>query len=341
MTDPDGDQREGRTERWDRVPELGGPPLRVRPPVPGTQPRVEEPGAVRTDDAWPADADRSGQTDWSEDTGWSEDTDWSAHTDWPDDSDWSDDADEAAHPADRPRPPRGPWRTAALGVGELLVTAGLVLLLFVGYELYVTDLLTAQRQDELSQELREEWAAGDADPARRALTQVEIGDAFGVLRIPRLGEDYTRVILEGTEEEQLSQGPGHYVDSAMPGEEGNVGLAGHRVGKGSPFLELDAMQPGDPIVVETADNWFVYRVLADDDPSGIPGMQIVPPTAVEVVSPTPNAAPSAAPSGSYLTLTTCHPRYSARQRLVIHARLDGGALSKAQYPDGPAALHDR
>ncbi|MBJ7452797.1 MAG: class E sortase, partial [Blastococcus sp.] len=116
-------------------------------------------------------------------------------------------------------------------------------------------------------------------------------------------------------------------------------FAGHRVGKGSPFLELDAMRPGDPVVVETADSWFVYRVLPDDDPSGIPGMQIVSPSAVEVIAPTPDAAASA-PSGAYLTLTTCHPRYSARQRLVVHARLDGGALSKAQYPDGPDALFE-
>jgi sortase A len=249
---------------------------------------------------------------------------------------------------EQPAAPRGRgfWRSLALGAGELLVTAGVVLLLFVVYEVYVTDLLTAQRQDQLSEELREEWASTPA-PERGTITQVDIGDAFGVLRIPRLGEDYTRVVLEGTQEEQLSQGPGHYVDSAMPGEEGNLALAGHRVGKGSPFLELDAMRPGDPVVVETADSWFVYRVLGDPatgdvdtDPSGIPGMHIVSPSAVEVVSPTPNAAASAAPSGAYLTLTTCHPRYSARQRLIVHARLDGGALSKAEYPDGPDALYE-
>jgi sortase A len=251
----------------------------------------------------------------------------------------------AEQPADPPRG-RGFWRTAALGVGELLVTAGVVLLLFVVYEVYVTDLLTAQRQDQLSEELREEWESAPA-PERGPITRVELGDAFAVLRIPRLGEDYTRVVLEGTEEEQLSQGPGHYVGSAMPGEEGNVAFAGHRVGKGSPFLELDAMRPGDPVVVETADSWFVYRVLGDPatgdvdtDPSGIPGMQIVSPSAVEVIAPTPDAAASAAPSGAYLTLTTCHPRYSARQRLVVHARLDGGALSKAEYPDGPDALYE-
>jgi sortase A len=241
---------------------------------------------------------------------------------------------------EQPAAPRGRgfWRTLALGAGELLVTAGMVLLLFVVYEVYVTDLLTSQRQDQLSEDLREEWDSAPA-PDRGSITRVDLGDAFAVLRVPRLGEDYTRVVLEGTAEEQLSQGPGHYVDSAMPGEQGNLALAGHRVGKGSPFLELDTMQAGDPIVVETADSWFVYRVLPDDDPSGIPGTHVVSPSAVEVVAPTPNDA-GAAPSGAYLTLTTCHPRYSARQRLVIHARLDGGPLSKAEYPDGPDALYE-
>jgi hypothetical protein len=107
------------------------------------------------------------------------------------------------------------------------------------------------------------------------------------------------------------------------------------------------LQPGEPIVLETADSWFVYRVLGDPatgeftgDPSGIPGQQIVRPEDVEVISPTPNAAADAAPTGAYLTLTTCHPRYSARQRLVIHARLDT-AVSKAEMPNGPAALHER
>jgi sortase A len=313
MAGPDGDQGEDRTERWDPLPELGGPPVRVRPPAPGThEPDLPFPDA-RVDDAGPdRDAERV------------------------DDAEWAEGARG-----------RGFWRTTALRLGELLVTAGMVLLLFVVYEVYVTDFLTAQRQDELSTELREQWESEPA-PERGSITQVDIGDAFGVLRIPRLGEDYTRVILEGTEEKQLSQGPGHYVDSAMPGEAGNLALAGHRVGKGSPFLELDTMQPGDPIVVETADSWFVYRVLGDPatgdveaDPSGIPGRHIVSPSAVEVVSPTPNAAATAAPSGAYLTLTTCHPRYSARQRLVVHARLDGGAMSKAQYPDGPDALYDR
>jgi sortase A len=237
------------------------------------------------------------------------------------------------------------WRTVARTFGEVLVTSGLIVLLFVIYEVYVTDVLTERRQSSLSQELHEEW---DRRPAALEPRASLVGDAFAVLHIPRFGPDYQRVVLEGTAEEQLSQGPGHYAGTAMPGQLGNLALAGHRVGKGSPFLELDLLEPGEPIIVETADSWFVYRVLGDAatgdftaDPSGIPGRQIVRPEDIEVISPTPNAAEDAAPTDEYLTLTTCHPRYSAEQRLVIHATLDGTGFSKAELPQGPAALNER
>ncbi|SNR46355.1 class E sortase [Blastococcus mobilis] len=248
----------------------------------------------------------------------------------------------------RPGPAAHPvrWRTVARTLGEVLVTGGLVVLLFVVYELFVTDLLTERTQDQLSQQLRDDWNRPPA--AVVPVHESKVGDAFAVLHIPRLGPDYERVVLEGTEDKQLSQGPGHYPGTAMPGEQGNVAFAGHRVGKGSPFLELDLLVPGDPIIVETADSWFVYRMLGDvatgdvtADASGIPGRRIVRPEDVEVLSPTPYAAQNAAPTGAYLTLTTCHPRYSARQRLIIHASLDGGAISKAELPNGPAALSGR
>ncbi len=102
---------------------------------------------------------------------------------------------------------------------------------------------------------------------------------------------------------------------------------------GSPFLDLDLPRPGDAIVLETRDTWFMYPVLGDPDtsafvgdPSGIPGRQVVSPEDVEVIAPISNGAPNAVPSGAYLTLTTCHPRFSARQRLVLHAALEGPGL---------------
>lgn len=270
-----------------------------------------------------------------------------------------------------PRPPArggGLLRTLSRGIGQTLITLGLVALLFVGYELWVTDYLADREQSALSEQLDEQWAdaptvqpaepaepvpaPSDGSPAPSpapapapAPIDVELGEPLARLHIPRLGEGWARVVVEGTAQVQLAQGPGHYLDTAMPGEQGNFAVAGHRVGRGSPFLDLDRLRPGDAIVVETAGEWYVYRVLGDPasgsfegDASGIPGMQIVRPGDVDVISPTPGGPAGGEASGAYLTLTTCHPKYSAEQRLIIHARLDGGPISKAEAPDGPPAL---
>ena len=222
-------------------------------------------------------------------------------------------------------------RTVGRGVGQLMLTVGYVLVLFVVYELWVTDLQSNARQDELTAELREEWAQPAAVPAA-----LQGGEAFALLHVPRLGADYARAVVEGTGTEELEQGPGHYRGTAMPGEQGNFAVAGHRVGRGSPFLEIDELREGDPVVVETADSWFVYRVLGPADV--VPGQQVVSPSDVSVIAPTPNGPPEGSPTGAYLTLTTCHPEYSARQRLIVHAVLEGGPVTRAEAPDGPAAL---
>ena len=248
------------------------------------------------------------------------------------------------------RPPvqhRDPVGTFMRGLGELMVTAGLVVLLFVVYELYVTDLISGRAQDTLSQELRDDWGqepAAAAPPVEP--TDVPVGEAFAFLHVPRLGEDFPRAVVQGTSQAELADGPGHYVDSAMPGQPGNMAVAGHRVGKGSPFLDLDLLRPGDPIVVETAVAWYEYRVLGDPvtgDLSvavdGVPGRQIVAPTAIDVIAPVPGQ-PGVAPTASYLTLTTCHPKYSAQQRLIVHAVLAGPPVSRTELPDGPAALQE-
>ncbi|MGY1744894.1 class E sortase [Blastococcus sp. SYSU D00695] len=234
-------------------------------------------------------------------------------------------------------------RTGVRGVGQALLTLGFVLLLFVVYELYVTDLLADQAQEELSGELRDEWDGGSA--ATPAPITPEAGEPFAFLHIPGLGAGWNRAVVEGTGQDELAEGPGHYVGTALPGEQGNFAVAGHRVGRGSPFLDLDQLRPGDPIVVETADAWYVYRVLGDpatgDFTGGpVPGQQIVTPSDVSVISPTPLAPPEAPPSGAYLTLTTCHPKYSARQRLIVHAFLEGGPVLRADAPDGPPALQE-
>ena len=261
----------------------------------------------------------------------------------------SDAADPATNGA-RDRPRGSLVRTGIRGLGQTLITGGLIVLLFVVYELFITDLMTDQRQEELTDELVQNWENDDPtlgpDLPGGGLSQIPIGDGFAFIRIPALGADYVRVVVEGTTTDALTQGPGHYVDSAMPGELGNFSLAGHRTGKGSPFIDLDVLAPGDAVVIETADTYFTYRVLGDPatgdfgaDASGIPGQQIVSPQDVEVVYPIPGVDDSTiVPTSAYLTLTTCHPKFSNEQRLIIHAVLDGPGLPKAEYPDGPPAL---
>ncbi len=202
-------------------------------------------------------------------------------------------------------------RTLLRGVGQTLITAGVVVLLFCVYELQYTNVYTSQQQEALGDELRRTWSA-PAPAAAPAVTPVALGDAFAVLRIPRLGEDHAVVVVEGTSVEDLKKGPGHLAGTALPGQMGNVVLSGHRTTYGAPFSQVDVLQPGDAVVVETRDSWFTYRVT---------GTEIVAPTAVEVTLPVPKQ-PGVAPTKSLLTLTTCHPRYSARQRMIVSAVLE-------------------
>src|SRR5687767_8179692 len=120
-----------------------------------------------------------------------------------------------AEPVDR-RPPPPPQQDALRSLmrllGELMVTAGAVLLLFVVYELYVTDLLSDRAQDSLTQDLRDDWGAAPVVAAPPApVGDVPVGEAFAFLHVPRLGENYERAVVEGTSQAELAQGPGHYV----------------------------------------------------------------------------------------------------------------------------------
>ena len=216
------------------------------------------------------------------------------------------------------------FRTIVRGLSELAVTAGAVLLLFVVHEAWVTDLWSDRAQDQVAEELREDWTSGTPD------AQPDFGEACAFVHIPRFGADWTRAVVEGTDPAELEEGPGHYVGSAMPGEQGNFALAGHRVGRGSPFLALEVLVPGDPVVVETVDAWHVYRVTTTT---------VVDPRESSVVAPTPGGAANGEATGAFLTMTTCHPKFSMRERLVVHGELEV-SVGKAEAPDGPAALEE-
>lgn len=259
-----------------------------------------------------------------------------------------------------PESPRGRGAKAVRTAGELLITAGLIVLLFVVYELYVTDLFSARKQATAAADLDQGWSQG------RALHPELIdGKAFAKLYIPSFGADYDFTIQEGTDAAALEVGPGHYQGTALPGEPGNFAVAGHRVGKGAPFDDLDLLSSCDAIVVETQTDFFVYRVLPHSDEianwatgkggqpqctkvstlrTGAPdgaygqtfGREVVSPSQGNVVAPVPHQATNVLPAAqqvALLTLTTCHPRFSDTQRLIVHAVLTN------QYPKPPGATY--
>jgi sortase A len=132
-----------------------------------------------------------------------------------------------------------------------------------------------------------------------------------LLRIPRLGADYKYAIVEGTDPEELRAGPGHYPDTAMPGQIGNFVISGHRTTYSAPFNRIDELRHGDDIVVDARDARYIYRVIRQE---------VVDPTQTDVADPVPEH-PAQRPRQALITLTTCHPEYSARQRLVVYGVL--------------------
>ncbi|PPK68863.1 class E sortase [Actinokineospora auranticolor] len=257
----------------------------------------------------------------------------------------------AESPAKPPRKKLGTGAKIVLGAGELLVSAGLVVLLFVVYEVWITDLISAGKQDDVTVALDDQWNQGD--PERQQKIEFADGQGMAKLYIPALGEDYHFTVVEGTSTADLEIGPGHYKKSALPGEPGNFAVAGHRVGKGAPFNDLDLLQACDAIVVETKTGWFVYRMLPTTDEAanwanrgadplcaGTPGSakvepltgdyaaavgrQIVTPDHSEVVAAIPGNPAARIPVDQrrkLITLTTCHPKFSNRQRMILHGVL--------------------
>lgn len=248
-------------------------------------------------------------------------------------------------PAPEPAPARKS-KTEFLNVptviGELLLTVGIVLFLFVGYEAYWTNIKSGQMQAERETALDEQWAQ-PVNP--RSQVDVPLGDAFARMFIPSFGNDYRYAILSGTTDAVLEAGPGHYVDTQMPGEAGNFAIAGHRVGKGAPFNDLGLLNTCDAIVIETASTWEIYRLLPTEDDTrdrataaaecfdaavvervatgdyaSVQGLFITTPDDIQAISPLPGTPNNGVAEGLLptITLTTCHPQFSNAERMIVH-----------------------
>ena len=259
----------------------------------------------------------------------------------------SDVAEPTAEPGrvrkfDRPPPPHD-WRWWVGGLGKTLIATGLLMFGFVAYQLWGTGIETARAQDALENEF-EDLLAGttttdaptivstvpefsvpdtvpdvtapdtvpdDSVPVEPQNTQpvVEEGDPIARIEMPTIGVD--NIVVAGVEKSDLKKGPGHYPETPMPGQLGNAAIAGHRTTYGQPFFDIDKLEVGDEIVVTTLDGRFVYRVT---------GQQIVSPSDYQVVA-------TVDPTTATLTLTSCHPKWTARERIIITSELDTAASS--------------
>ncbi|MDN6528810.1 MAG: class E sortase, partial [Brevibacterium sp.] len=217
------------------------------------------------------------------------------------------------------REPLGPVRGTIRTFGELCITAGMILILFVVWQLWWTDIEANRDNEVLADQLTEDWSNQDPnelpeDPEEPVVADpVEKNHAFGIFYIPRFGDDYYRTAAEGVDLEPVlnRMGLGRYPNSAMPGEVGNFAVAGHRVTYGKPFNQIAKLRPGDEIIVQTKDGFYTYTFRNFD---------IILPDAVEVLAPVPDE-PKFKGKDRILTMTACNPMFSARERYIAYAEL--------------------
>jgi sortase A len=205
--------------------------------------------------------------------------------------------------------------------GELMITFGLIVLLFAGYEVFGNSAKVDNEQDTLANQLDDQWNDPTVAPSKpaKAAPAAPGKNLVGRLYIPKLGMEW--VVVNGVRPQDIRYAPGHYPDTADPGKVGNFSVAGHRIRK--IFWRLDELRPGDVIGVETRSNWYVYKVR---------NTEVVKPSAVEVVAPVPGR-PNARPTKALLTLTTCNPKFNNYQRLIVHAELVETVKRDASAPN--------
>lgn len=245
------------------------------------------------------------------------------------------------------------WVSRALGIlGEVLVTLGVLLALFVVWEVWWTDVVGTRQQQEAVDDLT--WRYPPIpDGGFPVILPTEEPDDFGIpiieekdkhrtdsppfeptpetaetfatMYVPRWGADYVKPISEGVGRRDVLDklGIGHYPETALPGGWGNFAVAGHRTTYGKPFSRIEELVEGDAIIVRTESTWYLYRVTET---------KIVYPGYTAAIAPVPGRRGVAA-DGRYVTLTTCHPRFSASKRYIVHGILEYWAEASAGYPE--------
>lgn len=219
-------------------------------------------------------------------------------------------------------------------LGELLITAGVVVLLFIGWQLWFTELTVGHEQRVEAAEQNREWneqaaaspSVAPTEPSDEPSEPAEPGwveppveqppgesQRLGMLIVPRWGSDYYRTIAEGISmSEVLNRGKlGRYSSTAMPGAVGNFAIAAHRMGHGGSLHYIDELRLGDHIYVETASGWYQYEFR---------NLEYVRPTGVGVLDPVPQS-PQTPATERYITLTSCNPEHTSHERIIAYGVL--------------------
>ena len=226
----------------------------------------------------------------------------------------------------KPRRKRGPVETTIGVIGELLITAGILVGLFLGWQVWWNNLVLSGQQTSAAQEQSKKWideaTATPRPTPTDATTPVSVDppvmaqpadyEPFAVIYIPRLGPDWKRTIRQTVDVEQVlnsyTAGVGHYPDTQMPGEVGNFAVAGHDSGWGNTFIDLSKLRVGDRIYVQTKDGWYTYLFR---------NFEYVQPTQVQVIAAVPRH-PDVQPIDRLMTITTCNPPFHAGERLIAY-----------------------
>ena len=228
-------------------------------------------------------------------------------------------------------------------VGESLITLGVVVMLFLGWQLWINGVIITNESASVAEENAAKWTSSttptstsseaavvDFGPAP-VMSKPASGEVFANIYIPRFGNDYVKVAAEGVEPEStLNRGYfGRYPDSQLLGEPGNVALAVHRSGYGSPFRSAPTLRTGDLIVLQTKTGYYEYRVR---------NTEYVMPSQVEVVNAVPGGANTAVVGQSVMTITTCNPELGNAERLITYAVMVGWQPKDAGPPKEIASM---
>jgi sortase A len=194
---------------------------------------------------------------------------------------------------------------------------GCFVLYFLVYQLWGTNLSTNREQSNMRQTLQREWSAPTAQPPRKGKVALPVpkapplGKALALIEIPKIKLE--KVVVQGANPEQLAKGPGHVPSTVLPGQPGTFAISGHRTTHGAPFYRLNELSRGDTITIVTRYAIYTYKVSR---------LQVVAPTAVEVLD---NVREPDGKLKPQIVLTTCNPRFSAAQRLIVFGDLSYSA----------------